>query len=768
MHIIHSYIVKPFNRAIRSDWANPMLYREWRTWEQRGQGTGEERGIAVKRLIECLRTDAEELDLTSLSLTSLPEKLPPNITSLQISYNQLTQLPQNLPLKIDELDASNNSLSSLPKKLPPQLALLNISYNSLTSLPKDLTPSLKVLDVSNNQLTRLPETLPPELCSLIASENRLTNLPKKLPPALRSLIVNDNQLKQLPASLPSTLTKLSANQNSLTSLPTTLPSTLYTLSVSCNRLTHLPETLPPRLEALEVSANPLTQLPENLPPSLYRLNVGGTQLCQLPQKWPPKLDSLDIGDTLLTELPENLPQQLTSLDISCNPRATLPKNWPPNLTYLGASEMALTTLPENLPQSLNELLVQYNQLTHLPERLPLALATLSVNNNQLTCLSENLPPLLLQLNAGHNRIRHLPVNLPPSLLLLDVSHNQLTRLSAGLETLPRQTCLDVRDNFFSLEELYRLTQIHNAKDYRGPRIVFSMTTTLPEYPIRTLRECVSTWGPQAVERWDVIEAEPGARAFALFLDRLSRTVNYGNPDFKQAISAWLVQLAGEDRQALRILTFQIAEEAALSCEDRVSLAYNEMKMLMLSNEVETGRYDEHLAELIERAKGLFRLESLNIIAREKARSLNFVDEIEVYLAYQIKLRDALSLPLDTQDMRFFEVSWVTEADLASAKEQVKRHEEKDFFHYLSTEWQPWQAVLERLEPTHYQEARDKLQAAMGDEFHRTLEARLNAVYLADDDDASRQYGIEIKRNLERDIMGQLTTAFLKRRGLSLA
>ncbi|WP_280970871.1 MULTISPECIES: NEL-type E3 ubiquitin ligase domain-containing protein [unclassified Bradyrhizobium] len=64
---------------------------------------------------------------------------------------------------------------------------------------------------------------------------------------------------------------------------------------------------------------------------------------------------------------------------------------------------------------------------------------------------------------------------------------------------------------------------------------------------------------------------------------------------------------------------------------------------------------------------LFRLDVLERIAREKLRSLRFVDEIEVYLAYQVKLRDAPELQPVASKMRFERVSFVTEADIALAR-----------------------------------------------------------------------------------------------------
>ncbi|WP_032487743.1 NEL-type E3 ubiquitin ligase domain-containing protein, partial [Yersinia pestis] len=68
-----------------------------------------------------------------------------------------------------------------------------------------------------------------------------------------------------------------------------------------------------------------------------------------------------------------------------------------------------------------------------------------------------------------------------------------------------------------------------------------------------------------------------------------------------------------------------------------------------------------------RGREMFRLEQLENIAREKVKTLktlnvHSVDDIEVYLAYQVKLRGSLELSSVNKEMRFFGVSDVTTDD----------------------------------------------------------------------------------------------------------
>ncbi|WP_032484368.1 NEL-type E3 ubiquitin ligase domain-containing protein, partial [Yersinia pestis] len=70
---------------------------------------------------------------------------------------------------------------------------------------------------------------------------------------------------------------------------------------------------------------------------------------------------------------------------------------------------------------------------------------------------------------------------------------------------------------------------------------------------------------------------------------------------------------------LREQTFLIAQEASATCEDRITLTHNDMQKAVMLHEVEKGKYDEKLPELIARGREMFRLEQLENIAREKVK-----------------------------------------------------------------------------------------------------------------------------------------------------
>lgn len=109
-----------------------------------------------------------------------------------------------------------------------------------------------------------------------------------------------------------------------------------------------------------------------------------------------------------------------------------------------------------------------------------------------------------------------------------------------------------------------------------------------------------------------------------------------------------------------------------------------MQTARLNADVEDGLYDGRLGELLQNDRVLLRLEALDGIARERVNSLRRadpdadVDEIEVYLAYQAQLRDALELRHNAPDMRFMNVSQVTEADVARAEASARDGKRRNF------------------------------------------------------------------------------------------
>ncbi|EAT9253442.1 hypothetical protein DBZ76_010825 [Salmonella enterica subsp. enterica serovar Albany] len=570
------------------------------------------------------------------------------------------------------------------------------------------------LNVGESGLTALPDRLPAHITTLVIPHNNyLTSLPT-LPSGLEVLTVEDNQLTSLPP-LPSGLEVLTVEDNQLTSLPP-LPAGLVVLTVSGNQLTSLPP-LPAGLQTLSVAGNQLTSLPP-LPAGLQMLLVARNQLTSLPPL-PAGLQMLSVAGNQLTRLPP-LPAGLRRLLVAGNQLTSLPP-LPAGLQVLSVSDNQLTSLPL-LPAGLELLTLERNpQLARLPP-LPEGLQTLSVDAN----------PQLTRLPA-----------LPSGLQRLYARNNQLTRLPESITGLSSEASVNLEGNPLSERTLQALREITSAPGYSGPRILFDMAGA----------SAPREGEPAPADRWHMFGQEDNAAAFSLFLDRLSETENFmKDAGFKAQISSWLVQLAEDE--ALRAKTFAMATEATASCQDRVTLALHQMKNVQLVHDAEKGQYDNNLAALVATGREMFRLEKLEQIAREKAGTLALADDVEVYLAYQNKLKKALGLTSVTAEMRFFGVSGVTVSDLQAAELQVKAAEKSELREWI-LQWGPLYSVLERKAPERVNALREKQISDYEETYRMLSDTELRPFGLVGNTDAERTIGARAMESAKKTFLDGL-------------
>ncbi|MKY89638.1 E3 ubiquitin--protein ligase, partial [Salmonella enterica] len=464
---------------------------------------------------------------------------------------------------------------------------------------------------------------------------------------------------------------------------------------------------------------------------------------------------LYVGRVGLTTLPDHLPPHITTLFIPGNNLTSLPA-LPSGLRELSVSYNQLTSLPP-LPSGLWKLSVFNNQLASLPP-LPSGLQTLWAYRNQLPSLPA-LPPGLRDLSVSHNQLASLPA-LPSGLRALRVSHNQLASLPESITGLSSEATVDLEGNPLSERTLQTLRDITSAPDYSGPRIRFDMAGPSVPWEARALHLAVADWlmparegEPDPADRWHASGQEDNAAAFSLFLDRLRETQNFKkDAGFRAQISSWLALLAEDD--VLRAKTFAMATEATSSCEDRVTLALHQMKNVQLVHNAEKGVYDNNLPGLVSTGREMFCMEMLERIAREKARTLAFIDEIEVYLAYQNKLKKPLGLTSVTAKMRFFGASGVTASDLRSAERQVKAAENSEFSEWI-LQWGPLHSVLERKEPERLNALREKQISDYEDTYQMLSDTELKPSGLVGNTDAERTIGVRAMASAKKEFLNGL-------------
>lgn len=703
-----SVTVTPTHPAWRNISAIPehtCLLAEWKAWADEPTSEQENRAQAMENLVECLFSAGTELKINGLELSSLPLHLPPGLTLLDISENQLPLLPK-LPVTLTRLNAAFNQLTSLPV-FPDGLQQLAVSHNLLTTLP-ELPQDLKILDASHNQLTMLP-TLAAGLIDLDVSYNQLYQTPL-LPAGLTSLSANNNRFGNL-GNLPPALTRLNASNNLLTTLGA-LPVNLKGLFVENNQLTRLPD-LPVGLTALDASYNPLNLLPA-LPPALSELVCDNCHLQTLPPlpngmkilhvennylevlpELPLELDSLNANHNSLMILPA-LPGKLTLLTVENNPLVTLP-TLPETLTHLRASNNQLIILPR-LPNNLILVDVSNNQLIVLPE-LGRSINTLDVSNNLLTALPV-LPGRINLIVAGNNRLTALPV-LPDGLKMLFVENNRLITLprlpgslkalyaeNNHLTTLPELSeeleVLDVSFNY-----LAHLPVPHPGlwMESGGNPVVFRPS------------DMITCWFPRQQHRtlhaaWTPLLEEANGVAFVRFLIRLAQSISARDPAFCEHVAAWLNELTVTPE--LRERTFGVALEASESCTDRAALGWNSMQTVRLLYHAMHRSGGTPPTEFQTLAHQIFRIQRIEAHAADVVRRMDEgTDAVEVYLNYFCHLKIRLGLPeIFAENMDFPSLHRITADEVNFAAEMIMTDEERNFRAWFY-DWDPLQQYLQK-------------------------------------------------------------------------
>jgi Leucine-rich repeat (LRR) protein len=648
---------------------------------------------------------------------------------------------------------------------------LNFSDHLLDSVPP-LPDTVEILYISNNQIKKL-DNLPSELKALEAVKAGLEEMPADLPAGLIYLDVRDNSLASFPA-LPATLRKLDASSNALRVFKTNLPSTLEELSLAHNHLTQIP-SLNAGLRKLRLSFNPLTQLPDTWPPGLKELDLSNTGITQFPNNLPAGLRLLRLNNNPLTQLPDTWPPDLHILDLTGTHITEFPKNLPVGLRVLGLENSRLTQVPSSWPPGLKELNLADTAITQFPDNLPAGLGLLRLNNNPLTQVPDTWPPALEILDLRGTQITGSPRNLPAGLRILHLENNQLTQLPDSINSF---TDCEI---FLAGNPIAVPNIPPPAPGQAGPRIHFPMPGTGMDFATvsRTVEQAAGSWllgQPKIPSLGNSIAISDNAVAFCRFLDRLRDTVMYRDDTQRALVVKWLNELA--ERPALRQDSLGVCIGATESCDDRVVSTWNELQKLQLNDDIRIGRYDAHPDQVVQAARQMFRLRALEEIAARKVEILmregpdwidahwinavDNVDEVEVYLAYAVQLKEKLDLTTVVPQMDFFALSDVTNEDLAQALATVQAREAAEFDQFLVLDYEPWQTLLKRKDPAAYAAAEDALHELVETRFEQRLEEELAKLGLdpthdaAAIADASKDLGRPIMRELQYGQLAPLT------------
>ena len=645
-----------------------------------------------------------DLDLEGCTgLTALPEHL--SVTGdLDLRYcTGLTALPENLSVG-GHLNLSDcTGLTALPENLSVTGDLGLRGCTGLTALPEHLSVG-GYLDLEGcTGLTALPENLSVRGTLRLSGCTSLTALPEHLSVKGDLDLRSCTGLTALPEHLSVKGDLDLRSCTGLTALPENLSVTGTLRLLCCTGLTALPEHLSVTGDLDLRYCTGLTALPKNLSVGGYLRLSGCTGLTALPEHLSVGGD-LDLkGCTGLTALPEHLSvgryldlsgcTGLTALLENLSVRGNLRlsdctglTSLPENLSVTGDLDLryctGLTALPENLSVTGNLGLKDCTGLTALPEHLSVGHCLDLRGCTGLTALSEHL-------SVGR---------------YLDLSGcTGLTALPNWITTLGETTEGNIRNVYLQNTGLSD-TLIDHLREAESPgmQFYFSRSARQPEQQFSNVVEGLTFWRQLASADSEIPELSlmhDQATDLVRYLGRLTSTADYENqatrPVLAQRVMAITALLTGSDR--IRDEAMDHIHHALTSCDDRIILALDDLDTMQLLDSAERKAFAGNADELRELGLQMMRLDEVKRIARDHMKTLKWVDEIEVELAFQIGVRQQLALPGSTQHMIFRRCAKVSDQDIANAVNQVNTHCSDDNLQAYLAQWDPWQKYLRRQE-----------------------------------------------------------------------
>ena len=231
---------------------------------------------------------------------------------------------------------------------------------------------------------------------------------------------------------------------------------------------------------------------------------------------------------------------------------------------------------------------------------------------------------------------------------------------------------------------------------------FSRSAGQPEQQFSNVVEGLTFWRQLASADSEIPELSlmhDQATHLVRYLGRLTSTADYQNqatrPVLAQRVMAITALLTGSDR--IRDEAMDHIHHALTSCDDRIILALDDLDTMQLLDSAERKAFAGNADELRELGLQMMRLDEVKRIARDHMKTLKWVDEIEVELAFQIGVRQQLALPGSTQHMIFRRCAKVSDQDIANAVNQVNTHCSDDNLQAYLAQWDPWQKYLRRQE-----------------------------------------------------------------------
>ncbi|KAF1029512.1 MAG: E3 ubiquitin-protein ligase SspH1 [Pseudomonas sp.] len=409
---------------------------------------------------------------------------------------------------------------------------------------------------------------------------------------------------------------------------------------------------------------------------LYRLDLRGFEVPELPVLPPDAfahIDVLDMSDLRLNDVPDTFLRAFPSVL-----KVGLRNN---NLQRLPGGLQDLLLL-KDLRLARNRLMLTPDDILRLEDCQALRTLDLSQNPN-LGLTDVTRLTGLVELGLRATDLHAMPEGLAnlPGLVALDLRYNRITQLARVLQgpfeppaAAARrvfQAC-DLDGNPLSATGLEQHAQAYMQLAQWGDIPGGERAPHMPPAPLASTGVRLERWMRDVPTRersartlqWDALNRESGGQGEGLFrlLEQLSDTYEYRNTNAHLGARVWSLLDAMAESEAVRSQMFELAGDAHTASEG-ATLLFSRLEVSRLSD-AGSGFVDDESAgaRLVKLAKGLFRLEEVDAVARRdasqrfetlarapitfeaKATAARGISRSAIRIAYRVALKDTLGLP----------------------------------------------------------------------------------------------------------------------------
>ena len=191
---------------------------------------------------------------------------------------------------------------------------------------------------------------------------------------------------------------------------------------------------------------------------------------------------------------------------------------------------------------------------------------------------------------------------------------------------------------------------------------------------------------------------PSLTNMITFLDRLANTAEYGNIRTKQPLAVRVLDMLSviSQDEEIQAEAMDLIEYCLISCDDRTIATLDDLGLFGKIQEAEReSPAPESEAKLRSLGQSIYKLLEVRKHAASHMAILNFVDEVEVQLAFQIGLTESLQLPLSTKNMIFRECANISDQQINDVGQEILRNCTEEKINQFLQSWEPWKRHIRR-------------------------------------------------------------------------